>query len=384
MNRQRFLLSGTAALSAAALPASVRAQVNGRFQQQLTIAVNVPLTGNGARAGTEIAGGVQACIDEINQQSGTFGPAYAMRTFDDQDALAQSMVNVQFAAADPTVIATIGGYDGALIAASLQNYAQAEMPLLVPGSTADAVTARGYRNVWRLPTKDSAEGQAAADFIARRVKPKLAIAVAQTGDYGPDVVQGFFNQSKASHLSALGYLFAFDKPDYNLAAAQLKTKNPDYIYLCGATASLGPLIPALRAAGYKGAFGASQGFYNQPALDAYADALSLVSTSMPPLDRAPDFANMLADFRARYTVTALSAFGYAAAQIVIAAAKRTGATSRLATMTALQSPSSYSTVAGNFQFDFSGDPIDPVVYFYNITDGKFKYLAPSHVTSFVL
>ena len=56
-----------------------------------------------------------------------------MRTFDDMDALAQMIVNVQFAAADPTVIAMVGGLDGPLIAAALSNYQNTNMALVVPG-----------------------------------------------------------------------------------------------------------------------------------------------------------------------------------------------------------------------------------------------------------
>ena len=386
MKRRSFLVSGAAAASAAAFPAAASAQfANGHLQQPLTIAVNAPLTGSGADAGRQIAAGVQAAIDETNRVGGIFSTAFQMRTFDDMDALAQSMVNVQFAAADSTIVATVGGYDGALIAASLQTYANAQMPLLVPGSTADAVTARDYRNVWRLPTKDSSEGQLAAEYIARSAKPKLAVAVSQESDYGPDVAQGFINQARASKLNALAYIFPYDKPDYAAAARELIAKNADYIFLCGVTQSMGPLIPALRQAGYKGVFGASQGFYNAAALRAYGAEFNggLISTSLPPLERVSDFGNALADFRRSYTVTALSAFGYACAQIVMSAVRRSGSTSRLATMTALQTPSSYNTIAGSFQFTYSGDPIDPLVYFYSVAGGAFKFIAPSHVTSFV-
>ena len=387
MKRRSFLFSGASALGAAALPHAARAQIfPNRFQQQLTIAVNVPLSGDRAEGGRQIADGIQAAVDYTNRFGGTFGSAFAMRTFDDMDALAQAMVNVQFAASDSTVIATVGGFDGSLISASLSSYENSQMPLLVPGSTADSVTSRGYRNVWRLPTKDTVEGQLAAQYIGKRAKPKLAIAVTQDGDYGPDVAQGFLNQSKSSGFPGMLYLFGYDKPNFAGAAKELVAKNPDHVYLCGSTAAMGQLIPALHAAGYKGKFSASQGFYNQATLHDFADALQggFISTSFPPLDRAPDVAIAFNDFRSRYPVTALSTFAYAAAQIVISAARRTGATNRLTLMSALQSPTPYNTMVGQFQFTPTGDPIDPLVYFYTVADGKFKFIAPSHATPFVL
>lgn len=387
MKRRTFLRSGAAALGAAGLPGTARAQfLPGQYQQQLTIGVNVPLSGDRAAAGREIVNGVQAAIDYANRFGGTFRTAFAIRTFDDMDALAQSMVNVQFAAADSTIIGMVGGFDGPLLTASLGTYANSQMPLLVPGSTADSVTAQGYRNLWRLPTKDSTEGALTAQFIAKREKPKLAIAVSQDGDYGPLVSQGFLNQSKPSGLNAFAYLFANNKPDYAAAAREIVAKQPDFVYLCGVTTNMGPLIPALRSAGYKGKFGASQGFFNEASVQKYAEALTggVISTSLPPLDLAPDVANAYGDFRSRYPVTALSAFAYAAAQIIIAASRRAGSTNRLTTMTALQAPSSYQTIVGQFQFTPTGDPIDPLAYFYTVSGERFKFIAPSHATPFVL
>ena len=383
MKRRSFLLSGAAA---AAVPLAARAQFTHQFQQQLTIGINVPLSGDRAAAGREIAAGVQAAIDETNQYGGTFQSAFTVRPLDDMDALAQAMLNVQFAAADPTLIATIGGFDGQLIAASLQSYANAQMPLLVPGSTADSITARGYRNVWRLPTKDSLEGQLFARFIGRRAKPANALAVAQDGDYGLAVAQGFVDQARASGFSADGYHFPLQNPDFPAAAKRILALKPDLVYLCGQTGDLGGLIPALQQAGYQGKFGASQGFYNGAATGKYADAFAggYISTSFPPLELAPDVANALSDFRARYPVTALSSFAYAAAQIVIAAVRRTGATNRLSALTALQAHTTYNTIVGPFQFAPTGDPVDPNVYFYTVVDGKFKYVQASHPSAFIL
>lgn len=378
-------MSGAAALAGAALPSAARAQIH-PFAQQLKLAVNVPLSGDRAGAGREIASGVQAAIDETNQLGGSYSTAYVMRTFDDLDALAQAMVNVQFAASDSTVLAVIGGFDGSLITAALSSYANQQMPLIVPGSTADSITGQGYRNVWRLPTKDTTEGQLHALFVARRMRPKTALAVTQDGDYGPDVAHAFVDQAKSLKVDADGFQFPYEKPDYAAAARRIVAKKPDYVLLCGTSDAMGPLIPAMHDAGFAGKLGATQGFYNKPTLTKYADAFAggYISTSFPPLERAPDVLNALTDFRARYPVTALSAFAYAAAQIVIAASKRTGANNRLTTMTALQAPSSYNTIVGSFQFTPTGDPLDPNLYFYQVVDGKFKYVAPYHPTSFLL
>ncbi len=382
MRRKHFL--GLAASGAAALPGAHALAQN--FQQQVTIGIIAPLSGTGSDAGRQIVNGVRAAVDETNVSVGSFGTAYAYRTFDDQGALAQMIQNAQFAASDPSIVAVIGGLDGKLTAAALPTYANAQLPLVVSASTANVMTARGYRNIWRLPTKDGTEGQLFARYLARHGKPKRAIAVTQDGDYGPDVAAGFVDQAGALGIAAETYAFSWDSPAFGAAAKAILAIKPDYVYLCGETKGLGPLVDALKTAGYAGGFGASEGFFNQGTLDKYSDALSgaLVSTSFPPLDRAPDVANALSDFRARTPVTALSAFAYAATQIVISASKRTGATNRLAMLSALQAPISYDTVVGSFQFGFDGDPVDPNLYFYTVTGGSLKYTAASHPSAFIL
>jgi branched-chain amino acid transport system substrate-binding protein len=381
VKRKHFLT--LAATGAGALP-GVRALA--QFQQQITIGVIAPLSGLGSDAGRQMIDGVRAAIDETNVTVGSFGNAYGYRAFDDEGALAQLMQNAEFAASDPSIVAAIGGLEGRLTVSALPTFANAQLPLMVPASTANDITGRGYRNVWRLPTKDGTEGQLFARYLARHGKPKHAIAVTTDGDYGADVAAGFVDQAGAVGLSAETYVFPSNAPAYDAAAKALLAKKSDYVYLCGETKALGPLAGALKAAGYTGAFGASEGFFNQGTLDKYAGALSgaLISTSFPPLDRAPDVANVLSDFRARTPVTAISAFAYAAAQIVIAASKRNGATNRLAMLSALQQPISYDTVVGSFQFGFDGDPVDPNLYFYTVTGGSFKYAAASHPSAFIL
>lgn len=397
MNRRRFLAASGAAAFAGPLAAS--AQVfppaqpipeqpmplpPGHFQQQLTIAV-VAAQNNRQAGGNQIAQGAGAAIDETNRFGGIFNTVFLLRTFDDQHMLSQALGDAQISAADPTVIAVIGGTNASIVLDTLPTYANLGMPLLVPGSTADAITRRSYRSVWRLPTKDSTEGTLFAQFLAAHGKPAFALAVTQDGAYGGDVARGFADQMKAAHVRSDIYTFPSDRPDYEAAANAVLTKKPDYIFLCGETSSLGPLAPALRTAGYKGRFGACEGFYNEQTLSDLGEVLgdALVSTSLPPLDRSAQFGNAFLDFRSHYTVTALSAFSYAAAQIVIAASRRTNATNRLTMTSALQAPAAYNTIVGPFQFGPTGDPIDPNVYFYKPAKKTFAFVAPAHPTPFI-
>lgn len=384
MKRRSFLASGLAA--AALAPARALAQFRG-FQQPLTLGVNAPLSGNGQALGQQLVAGVQIAIDYANQFSPMLNSAFTLRMFDNGGTYSQLVNAVQFAGSDPTVVGMIVGFDGDQIAQALPRFANSQMPVLVPATTADAVTQRGYRVIWRLPTKDYVEGQLFARFINGRLHPKMAIAVAQDGMYGSDVMTGFTDQAHSSKFNADGYSFPSDKPDFAAAAKRIMGRSPDLVFLCGASASLGQIIPALLAAGYTGKFGACEGFYNLDTPQRWAKAFTggYVSTSFPPLDRIPGASQQLQNFRTRSNITIAGAFGYAAAQILMAAVRRTGAMNRLSTMSALQAPGqTYTTLVGDFLFAPTGDPVDPNVYFYTVEKDGFSYYGPSHVSASVL
>ena len=147
------------------------------------------------------------------------------------------------------------------------------------------------------------------------------------------------------------------------------------------------MLGALREGGYTGPIYASQGFFDPLTLQKYAADLEglTISTSMPPLAIAPGAFRIKGDFERRYgAFTPLSAFSYAAAQIVIAVVRRNGSQDRLAVARTLNASSTFETVVGPISFQNDGDPQDPNVYFYRVTNGAWKYVASSYPSSFVV
>jgi len=150
---------------------------------------------------------------------------------------------------------------------------------------------------------------------------------------------------------------------------------------------MGPIAEALRLAGYTGDFGASDGFYNTDTITTYARTLdgAYVASSMPPLDRVPSIVQLVTDFEREVSqITAFSAYGYAAAQLIIAAAQRGNAATRSALLTSLQEGGTFTTLVGQFQFNISGDPLIPNIFLYTVGKDGFKYARPAVRTGFIL
>jgi ABC-type branched-subunit amino acid transport system substrate-binding protein len=106
---------------------------------------------------------------------------------------------------------------------------------------------------------------------------------------------------------------------------------------------------------------------------------------MPPIDRVPSAVQLVTDFEREVSqITTQSAYGYAAAQLMISAAQRGNAGSRQSLLISLQSGGTFTTLVGQFAFNVSGDPLIPNIYLYTVGTDSFKYARPAIRTGFVL
>ncbi len=394
MNRGRFVAAAGAAVASGAATAA-RAQVvpiqpiqsQQQFLPQLTIAVSVTLSGALAKYGQEVVKGVQAAVDEQNRFYAPISHVWGMRALDDRNDPGVSASNASVAAADFSVIGMIGNLTGPMTLAALSRYANVGFAVIVPTVTADAVTQRGFHNVYRLPAKDSTSGRLFASAALEGKRGVTAIAVAFDGDYGYEVANGFVQQARTNHHPADVLLFPHDHTDPAAAARTVLDRSPGFVFFGGKTAELGPIAQAMRLANYTGDFGASDGFFNNDTIATYAKVLdgAYVASSMPPLDKIPSAVQLITDFQREVSqITAFSAYGYAAGQLLIAASQRGNATTRSTLLRSLQAGGTFTTLVGQFAFNISGDPLIPNIYLYTVGTDGFKFARPAIRTGFLL
>jgi ABC-type branched-subunit amino acid transport system substrate-binding protein len=394
MKRRRFITAATAAFAGAAAGRAGAQIIPGRpiqspqqFLQQLSIAVNVTLSGDLQKYGQEVVKGVQAAVDETNRFNAPISHVWGIRPLDDRNDAGLAAANANVAAADSSVVGVIGNLTPAMTLIALPRYANMGFAVIVPTVTADAVTQRGFHNVYRLPAKDSAAGRLFAESALEGRKGVTAMAVAFDGEYGYEVARGFVDKAKSSGNPADVLLFPLKSTDPAAAAHTVLDRHPSFVFLCGKTALLGPIAEALRVAGYAGDFGASDGFYNSDTITSYARVLggAFVASPMPPISRIPTAMQLITDFQREVSqITAHSAFGYAAAQLLISAAQRGNANTKTTLLRSLQSGGTFTTLVGQFAFNVSGDPLIPNIYLYTVTKDGFKYARPAIRTGFVL
>jgi branched-chain amino acid transport system substrate-binding protein len=329
---------------------------------------------------------VRAAVEEFNRERMLSEPALFYTEYDDHNTPADATVQASFATGNPDVVAVIGHLSSGPTLIAEPAYANAQVALIVPTVTDDRITARGYRNVFRLPTKDSDEGALVAGYVIKSGS-KAPQIVTQDGDYGPDVAGGFVRRASALHVTAGATQFSLDKPNFTGAANAVIDKAPDCVVFAGNVGDMGPLMRALRAKGYTGRFVGTQGFFDAQTVKDYpqeAEGL-VVSTSVPYYPLAPTAVRDVQTYQSRYgALTPLAAYGYAAVQLIRLAARRTGAANRLTILRALATGGAFDTVTGSYSFGSTGDVIDPNCYFYRVKDGKFVYERQAHPSGFML
>ncbi|GEM_PF-366014 len=354
---------------------------------QASVAVIGPLSGPAAAAGQQLVNGVRGAFDDANGIGGIMDHFWLFRPFDDQNTLATALLQSRFAMDDTTQSLVIGHLSGTITSQMVRYYNDGNIGLVVPAATTDSITAQGYRNVFRLPTKDSTEGLLHAKFVKAEKRGRRIAVVYQDADYGPDVAGTFLKQTAADGFATFDIKLARGNPDFGAALHAITGNQADLVFFAGLAPVLGPLIPALRTAGWNGAFDGSAGFFDPGLWPSYGKQAEgvIVSSSMPPLQIVPAALAIQTQYEQRYgPMTPIAAFAYAAAQIFIAAVRRFNSTSRLMVARAIAQPIAIDTLVGSFTFDPFGDPQDPNVYYYQLQNGSWRYLRAAHPSSYIV
>lgn len=398
MSRRRAFLAGTAALAAASATRPASGQltpltpitplpITPGIVPQASVAVLGPLSGPAAQAGQQMVNGVRGAFEDANYFGAPINYFWTLRTYDDENTLAGAMLQSRFAIDDATQSIAIGHLSGKITSQVIRNYADANMALVVPAATTDSITGQGYRNVFRLPTKDSTEGILHAKFVKKEKRGTRIAVVYPDADYGPDVAATFLRQTAGDKLVSFDMKVSPTHPDFQAVANAIVSQQADLVFFAGLAPALSPLIPLLRRGGYTGAFDGSAGFFDGGLWPSYGKDIEglVVSSSMPPLQLVPAALTIKAQYEGRYgPMTPIAAFAYAAAQIFITAVQRFNSVSRLQVARAIAQPIAIQTLVGSFTFDLFGDPQDPNIYYYQLENGEWHYLHADHPSSYIV
>lgn len=285
------------------------------------------LTGSDATFGLSTNKGVRMAFDEVNDAGGIKGKKLSLITLDDQGKNEEAAAAVTRLITQNNVVAIIGGVASGRSKAAAPIAQSHKIPFVSPASTNPDVTKIGD-HVFRVCFIDPFQGFVMAKFATENLKiKKVAILRDVKNDYSvglADVFNTEFKKSGGEIVADLSYQAG--DIDFKAQLTQIRSKNPEAIYVPGYYTEVGLIAQQARQLGIKAPLMGGDGWDSEKLFEIGKQAIngSYYSNHYTTESTDPAVTEFVKKFKAKYNETpdALAALGYDAAKILIAALER--------------------------------------------------------------
>jgi branched-chain amino acid transport system substrate-binding protein len=320
------------------------------------IGVAGPMTGERAWYGEQMQRGAELAVADVNAAGGVLGQQVQLVTADDFCDPEQAVAAAQNLVSQG-VIFVVGHFcSGASIAAS-EIYEAAGVLQVSPASSNPVLTESGRANVFRVVSRDDAEGILAGNYLADHwIGKKIAILHDDTA-FGKGIAEETRKQLNLRGVTEAVYqAYLPGKTDYVAEVAGLQAADVAVLYIGGYHTEVALMARAARDRSYlvqvvTGISLATEefGLIAGPA----ADGTLFTSPADPRLK--PEAAPVVARFQASgFEPEGYTLFTYGAVQVWVQAAERTGSLELPAVIESLRGHQ-FETVLGSIDFDGKGD-----------------------------
>jgi branched-chain amino acid transport system substrate-binding protein len=344
--------------------------------QDLTVAVNGPMTGNYATFGNQLKVGAEAAIKDINAAGGVLGKQLKLEIGDDacDPKQAKSLAD-KTAGLKPALVA--GHFcSGSSIPASAV-YSEANILQISPASTNPKYTdERAGPSIYRVCGRDDQQGGVAGSYIAKNFKDKKVAVVHDKTAYGKglaDETQKSLNKNGKKEV--LYEAITAGEKDYTALVTKLKQANVDLVYYGGYHTEAGLIVRQMRAQGMKTILMGGDALVTQEYWQITGeDGAGTLMTFSPDPRKNPAAADVVKKFKAaNVDPEGYVLYTYAAIQTWKQAAEKAKSTDTDKVVKALDG-TEFSTVIGKFKFDKKGDPSLPPYAVYSWKGGNYEQL----------
>jgi branched-chain amino acid transport system substrate-binding protein len=402
-------LTKVGALAAAALFAFTACSGTPGTAEKGTIEIwsSLPRQGSNKAQTDTIVNAINLAIEE---KGGTAG-GYTIKYSDKDDSTAATgqwdeateIKNANDAVANDAVVAYIGTFNSGAAKLSIPILCRAGIVMVSPANTYPGLTKEGKgeanepgvyypdgctRNYTRVVPADDLQGQAGALWASQLGLTK-AYVLDDTQLYGKGIADVFANEAPTFGVEILGRDGIDGKAtDYKALAEKVKAAAPDLVYYGGITQNnAGQLWRDLRdALGPDVALMGPDGIFEGEWLEAAGEAAegSYITFGGVPPDQLTGAG---ADFVTKYTekypdapAEAYTAYGYEAANVILAAIERAAATNpadndalRAAIIKEVFATKDYAGVLGTWSFTPEGDTSLTDMSGQTVTGGEFVF-----------
>jgi branched-chain amino acid transport system substrate-binding protein len=344
--------------------------------QDLSVAVNGPLTGSYATFGNQFKVGAEAAAKDINAAGGVNGKQIKIEMGDDACDPKQAQA-LATKTAGAKVAAVFGHFcSGSSIPAS-QVYNEEGILMISPASTNPKFTdERAGPGVFRVCGRDDQQGSVAGAYIAKNFKDKNVAIVDDKSAYG----RGLAEETKkamnaAGKKEVVAESITAGEKDYTALVTKLKQANVDLVYLGGYHTEAGLIVRQMRSQGMKAVLMGGDALVTQEYWQITGeDGAGTLMTFSPDPRKNPAATEVVKKFRAAGNEPeGYVLYTYAAMQVWKQAADKAKSTKMDDVVKVMQS-TEFDTVIGKFKFDKKGDPSLPPYAVYSWKAGNYEQL----------
>jgi branched-chain amino acid transport system substrate-binding protein len=321
------------------------------------IGLVAPFEGLHRHLGYDVLYAVKLAVRERDAAGGVSGYMVELVALDDSNDPAQARLQARKMIVDADVMGVIGHFSDQAALAALDEYHRAGLALITQVA-ADAVTERGYPEIFRLYARNDLLGKEAARYAVEELGMRR-LAVLRGDD---DLADAFLQTAEQ-----LGATIVLDA-DTDLTFHASRFTSAELIFFSGGAVEGAELIAQARGAGVEVIFmGGSR--LDSPQLGQIGGEAvrgTLYITAVPRINSGDFVAGYRASTGRLPGPQAIVA--YDAACVLLEALARAieseGRPARDAVVTELNALKNYPGLIGSITFDGNGDLVDPQTYVY--------------------
>lgn len=216
----------------------------------IVIGVPLPLSGKQMKDGQMMKDSFEMAGRFINANGGINGRPLHLEYADDQgkESMAETIIRDLVDTAGAVLL--VGGHTSAPTYAMAKIANKRNVPFLVCTASADRITRKGWKNIYRLNPPISEYTKGLEDFWMKSVKPQFMSILYESSMYGMDGathMMGFCQENGIAIRSTVGYDRERTDPAYFRSILALQMDDPpDIIYMVSRLDDGAALVKAIR------------------------------------------------------------------------------------------------------------------------------------------
>ncbi len=349
---------------------------------EVIVYVAAPLSGWQADGGQTVVGGVRLMAERLNAAGGLLG--YEVRVLalnDEADSDVAVLVAREIREAvqqGGRIAGIVGHYNSGQSLAAMEIYKDLPLVVVTPTASDVSLTQKGYTNFFRVNANDAAQAPVDARFLVEELGAKRIALIHSDNEYGRglrDQMIAAFERLGVEPAAVIEIAEA--APTQATAVEQIKSLQPDAVFLAGYETEGYVLLPELREAGVTATFMASDGCFLYEFIDGCGPAAEGVYVSgITPDHRLRTDEKWWKEYQqleARNPGT-YSIAGYSAMEVIAQGVKKAGTFEGGQVAAAIRNLD-FQSLVGHISYDDAGDLREQKIYIFQIRDADFVQVA---------